>query len=80
MTRTRKAVAGQEGETEQLTAAVNRLADELGVLRQVLDEFRAVFAWAVRNDKLGPSDTQQIATQLLDSSDGGAPELDDDRR
>ncbi len=45
-------------ETEQLTAAVRELAQQVEVLRNALDEIRSVFAWAVRNDKLrcpGPS-------------------------
>jgi hypothetical protein len=45
-----------ERDTEQidrLTAAVERLADEVRVLRDVLDELREDFRWASRNDKLG---------------------------
>jgi hypothetical protein len=35
-----------------LTAAVERLADQVGLLRQVLDEFRDDFGWALNNDRL----------------------------
>ena len=35
-----------------LAAAVRQLADQVGLLTTVLDEFRSDFRWAIRNDKL----------------------------
>jgi len=36
---------------EQLTSAIDRLADEVRVLRDALDEFREDFRWAARNSQ-----------------------------
>ena len=62
MTRTKRADAPAEDQGEQLAAAVNRLADEVGILRQVLDEVRESFRCAVHNGKLcgagGPPDSR----------------------
>lgn len=62
MTRTKRADAPAEYEGEQLAAAVNRLADEVGVLRQVLDEVRESFRWAVHNGKLCGADRPPDST------------------
>jgi hypothetical protein len=40
-------------EIDRLAAAVERLAEEVRVLRDALDDFGADFRWAARNDKLG---------------------------
>src|SRR5438477_4105355 len=47
-TRDREAPAATE-EIQALRSAVERLADEVKVLRQVLDEVRDDFAWALKN-------------------------------
>jgi hypothetical protein len=39
-------------QTNPLAAAVDRLTDEVSVLRHALDEFREIFTWAVRSDRL----------------------------
>jgi hypothetical protein len=36
---------------EQLASAIDRLADEVRVLRDALDEFREDFRWAARNSQ-----------------------------
>ena len=51
MTRTKRADAPAGDQGEQLDAAVNRLADEVGVLRQVLDEFRSQVWHGLLNGK-----------------------------
>lgn len=40
--------------TTELTVALQAIADELQVLRQVLDELRDEFSWAMRNAPLPP--------------------------
>ncbi len=38
--------------SEQLTDAIEHLTDEVIILRQVMDEIRVCFEWAVHNDRL----------------------------
>jgi hypothetical protein len=41
-----------EAKVDALTAAVERVGDELRVIREVMDECREHFEWAVNNDRL----------------------------
>ena len=52
MTRSKRPAEAAGPHTEQLAEAVNKLADQLQVLREALDDFRQIFKWAVQNDKL----------------------------
>jgi hypothetical protein len=44
-----------------LTDAVERLANQIGLLRQVLDEFRDDFGWALNNDRFRSTPEHTIA-------------------
>jgi hypothetical protein len=39
-------------QTDQLIVAVRELTEQIEVLRNVIDELRSTFVWAVRNDRL----------------------------
>ncbi len=51
-------------EIAELRQAVERLADEVRVLRDVLDEARDEFTWAARNDKLGGALPPTVLTSM----------------
>ena len=52
MPRAKKSPEAPDDQPDQLAAAVHQLADQVGLLTTVLDEFRSDFRWAVRNDRL----------------------------
>lgn len=79
MTRTKRADAPAEDQGEQLAAAVDRLADEVGVLRQAVDEFREIFRWAVHNGKLCNAEPPQDLTRPQEVSVTPQLELDEEQ-
>ncbi len=79
MTRTKRADARSEDQGEQLADAVNKLADEVGVLRQALDEFREIFRWAVHNGKLANAEPPQEFTHPPEISVTPQLELDEEQ-
>ena len=44
---------------ENLADAVERLTEEVKILRQVMDEIRVCFEWAVHNDRLRGCEPQE---------------------
>jgi hypothetical protein len=51
-------------EIAELRLAIERLADEVRVLRDALDEARDEFTWAARNDKLGGALPPTVLTSM----------------
>jgi uncharacterized protein (UPF0305 family) len=71
MPRSSKPTEARDDQPDQLAAAVQQLADQVGLLTTVLDEFRSDFRWAVRNDKLRcldppAADAQPPATPTIE--------------
>jgi|ERR1051326_9179232 hypothetical protein len=54
---------------ERLIDAVEHVGEELATLRQVIDEIREEFQWAVRNEKLPPTHIVHITSMPVDPCD-----------
>lgn len=66
-------------QTEQVATAVRELTEQLEVLRNVLDNIRETFVWAVRNDKLCSPDRSQDSLQSPELSIVPRLELDEEQ-
>src|SRR5260221_12815253 len=66
---------------ERLVDAVERVGDELQVLRTVLDELRDDFAWAISNERFRPE--HEVRTEIgipIGTVDPDASDRDDGTR
>lgn len=61
---------------DELTPAVNRLAEQIQVLREAIDEFREIFTWAVRSDRLRGGDREKGSLDSDTSADHPETEQD----
>jgi hypothetical protein len=57
-------VRSLEAKVDALALAIERVADELRVIREVMDECREHFEWAVNNDRLRCPPTVMHVTSL----------------
>jgi hypothetical protein len=66
-------------QTDQLIAAVRELTEQIEVLRNVIDELRSGFVWAVRNERLGGSDRPEDSSPSSQVTVAPRLELDEDQ-
>jgi hypothetical protein len=77
MPRSKRPSEGQE--TDQLVAAVRELTEQIEVLRNVIDELRSGFVWAVRNERLGGSDGPEDSSPCPQITVAPRLELDEEQ-
>ena len=79
MSKSRKSSEANHDQDEPLAAAVRELTNQVEVLRQAIDEFREIFTWAVRSDRLRCGDRETPSLDSGNSAELSETEPDDEQ-